>query len=165
MTASMPASWRNCYASIISSRLPWRDGCAHAARAGPELSNPDQRSDPSHESPEGDVSQLGHSLSRPGRLLHPSSRRVAGKDPGGGCAPSGRASLPATGYVATLAPASSARTASGKSEAFHHRQATADSVARTHSLGTGGSADPDPASFSHQAPAVGLQWTGIRNSH
>src|ERR1700687_1505827 len=46
--------------------------------------------------------------------------------------PSSRAPLPATGHTATPAPASSARTASGKSEAFHPRQATADSVARAH---------------------------------
>jgi hypothetical protein len=52
---------------------------------------------------------------------------VAEQDPGGGCAPSGRAPLPATGHAATLAPASSARTASGKSKASHHRQAPADS--------------------------------------
>src|SRR6202022_3541382 len=117
--------------------LPWRDGRAHAARAGPELPDPGQRSDASHESPEGDVSQLGDSLGRTGRLLHPSSRRVAEQDPGGGGGPSGRASLPATGYAAAFATTSAARTASGKSETRHHRKATADSVARAHSCEIG----------------------------
>ncbi len=67
----------------------------HAARTGSELPDPGQRSDASHESPEGDVSQLGDSLCRTGRLLHPSSRRVAEQDPRGRRAPSGRTPLPA----------------------------------------------------------------------
>lgn len=40
--------------------LPWRDGCAHAARASPELPDHRQRSDPSHLSVESGLSQLGH---------------------------------------------------------------------------------------------------------
>src|SRR5881396_364470 len=55
--------------------------------------------------------------------------------------------------------------ASRESEASHHRQATEDSIARAHSLGLSGGSDPDPASFSHQAPAVGLQWTGVGDPH
>src|SRR5437762_12464651 len=43
--------------------------------------------------------------------------------------------------------------------------ATEDSIARAHSLGLSGGSDPDPASFSHQAPAVGLQWTGVGDPH
>src|SRR3989442_1302089 len=76
-----------------------------------------------------------------------------------------RATLPATRHAATLAPTSAARTASRESEASHHRQATEDSIARAHSLGLSGGSDPDPASFSHQAPAVGLQWTGVGDPH
>src|SRR6266576_3809559 len=34
-----------------------------------------------------------------------------------------------------------------------------------HSLGLSGGSDPDPASFSHQAPAVGRQWTGVGDPH
>src|SRR5207247_8506780 len=66
---------------------------------------------------------------------------------------------------ATLAPPSATRTASRESEASHHRQATEDSIARAHSLGLSGGSDPNPASFSHQAPAVGLQWTGVGDPH
>src|SRR5262249_42898219 len=51
------------------------------------------------------------------------------------------------------------------SEACHHRQAPADSLAWSDSLHPSGSSDPDRASFSHQAPAMGLQWTGLGNSH
>src|SRR6266550_978097 len=80
--------------------------------------------------------------------------RVAGKDPGSRRPPARRATLPATGHAATRAPTSAARTASGESEASHHRQATEDSIARAHSLGLSGGSDPDPASFSHQAPAT-----------
>src|ERR1700731_2942617 len=100
-----------------------------------------------------------------GRLLRPPSRRVAGKDSRGRRAASSRAPLSATGHAATLAPASSARTASGESPASHHRQAPADSVARAHSLRAGGGSDPDAASFSYPTPAVGLQRTGVGNSH
>src|SRR5437016_5890247 len=129
----------------------------------PELPDHRQRFDASHESPESVVSQLGDSLCGPGRLLYPPSHRVAGKDPGSRRPPARRATLPATRHAATLAPTSAARTASRESEASHHRQATEDSIARAHSLGLSGGSDPDPASFSHQAPAVGLQWTGVGN--
>src|ERR1022692_4092837 len=62
------------------------DRRTHAAGTRPKLSNHRQRSFPGNESPESSVSQLGHSLCRPGRLLHPSSR-VAGQNPGGRHAP------------------------------------------------------------------------------
>ena len=47
----------------------------------------------------------------------------------------------------------------------HPSQAPADAVARAHSLRAGGGSDPDAASFSYQATAVGLQRTGVGNSH
>ena len=62
--------------------LPWRDRRAHAARASPELPDHRQRSEPSHVSVESGLSQLGDPLCRPGRLLYPSSSRVAGQDQG-----------------------------------------------------------------------------------
>src|SRR5947208_4067568 len=103
----------------------------------------------------------------PPPTIHPlgPTTRVAGKDPGSRRPPARRATLPATRHAATLAPTSAARTASRESEASHHRQATEDSIARAHSLGLSGGSDPDPASFSHQAPAVGLQWTGVGDPH
>src|SRR5207245_10533388 len=70
-----------------------------------------------------------------------------------------------TGAAATLAPASSGGTGSGGAPASNHRQAPADSVAGGHSLRAGGGSDPDAASFSYQTPAVGLQRTGVGNSH
>src|SRR5437667_4476886 len=140
-------------------------GVRNAARTRPELPDHRQRFDASHESPESVVSQLGDSLCGPGRLLYPPSPRAAGKDPGSRRPPARRATLPATRHAATLAPTSAARTASRESEASHHRQATEDSIARAHSLGLSGGSDPDPASFSHQAPAVGLQWTGVGDPH
>ena len=89
--------------------------------------------------------------------------RVAGENPRGRHPPASRATLSATGHAAALAPASAARTAGGESQAYHHRQATADSVPGTDSLRLGGGPDPDPASFPHQAPAVDLQRTGVGN--
>src|SRR5207302_2879095 len=52
-----------------------------------------------------------------------------------------------------------------ESRKHHHRQAPADSIPWPHSLSAGGGPDPNPASFSHQAPAVGLQWTGVGDPH
>src|SRR5207249_5362432 len=124
-----------------------------------------QRSFAGHESLESAVSQLGDPLCRPGRLLYPSSRRVAGKDQGGRRPSAGRTTLPATGHAAALAPANAGRTAGGESKTYHHRQAPADSIPWPHSLSADGGPDPDPASFSHQAPAVGLQWTGVGDPH
>jgi len=46
------------------ARLPWRDRRAHLEGAGLQLSNDHQRSHASHESPQGSVSELGHSLCR-----------------------------------------------------------------------------------------------------
>src|SRR5438105_10285377 len=108
---------------------------------------------------------MAHTQWGPGRLLYPRSHRVAGKDPGSRRPPARRATLPATRHAATGAPTGAARTASRESEASHDRQATEDSIARAHSLGLSGGSDPDPASFSHQAPAMGLQWTGIGDPH
>jgi len=92
----------------------------------------------------------------PGRLLYPSSRRVAGKDQGGRRPSAGRTTLPATGHATALAPANAGRTAGGESKTYHHRQAPADSIPWPHSLSAGGGPDPNPASFSHQATTLGL---------
>ena len=51
---------------------------------------------------------------------------------------------------------SSARSASGKSQAFHQQQAAADSLRRTDPGGTVDCVAADAASFSHQAATVGL---------
>src|SRR5579864_2252151 len=125
--------------------LPRRDGRAPAARTGPELSDHCQRSDPSHEPVESGLSQLGDPLCRAGRLLYPSSSRVAGKDQGSRCPSPRRTALPATGHAAALAPASTPRTIGGESKTSHHRQVTAGSLTRAHSLRSGGGADPDSA--------------------
>ena len=115
-----------------------------------------QRSFAGHESLESAVSQLGDPLCRPGRLLYPSSRRVAGKDQGGRRPSAGRTTLPATGHATALAPANAGRTAGGESKTYHHRQAPADSIPWPHSLSAGGGPDPNPASFPHQATTLGL---------
>jgi Transposase len=59
--------------------------------------------------------------------------------------------------------ASPARTAGGESQAYDHRQTAADSLLGADSLRFGGRADPDPAPFPHQAPALDLQRTGVGN--
>jgi hypothetical protein len=74
-----------------------------------------------HQSSESSLSQLGDSLCWTGRLLHPPPQPVAGKNSRGRHSPPSRATLSATGHAATLAPASSARTADGESQACHHR--------------------------------------------
>src|ERR1700738_4863017 len=52
-----------------------------------------------------DHCQLGHFLCERGSRHPPSARKLAEQDPGAGCAPSGRAPVPATGHSATLAQA------------------------------------------------------------
>ena len=59
----------------------------------------------------------GDSLCRPGCLLYPSSKRVAGQDQGSRRPSPSRTTLPATGHAATLTAASAARTTGGKSQA------------------------------------------------
>src|SRR5690349_15558277 len=88
---------------------------------------------------------------------------MAGENSRSGDALASRATLSATGPAAALAPTSAARTAGGESQAWHHCQATEDSVAGTDSFRLSGGADSDPASFSQQAPTVDLQRTGAGN--
>src|SRR6202011_2833460 len=123
------------------------------------------RSDPSHGSVESGLSQLGDPLCRPGRLLYSSSSRVAGQGQGRPRPSPSRTTLPATGHAALLAPASAPRTVGGESQACHPRQTTADSLIGTDSLRFGGGADPDPASFPHEATALGVQRTCFGNPH
>src|SRR2546425_2951747 len=86
------------------ARLPWRDRRAHLEGAGLQLSNDHQRSHASHESPQGSVSELGHSLCRSASLCTAPSCRVAQKVIGSRRPPSGGASLPTTRRAAISAP-------------------------------------------------------------
>src|SRR6266550_1117227 len=80
---------------------------------------------------------------------------MVGENPRARHPPASRATLPATGYAATLAPGSAARTAGGESQTHHHCQAKTDSLPGTDSFCVSGSADSDSASFSQQAPGCG----------
>ena len=130
-------------------------------REWPQLPHHRQRSDPGDEPVESSVSELGDSLCRTGCLLHSSSRRVAEQNQGGRCPPASRATLSATGHAAALAPAIAARTVSGESKTFHHRQATTDSLTRADSLRPGGGADPLHTVFAASAscgPTADWPW-------
>jgi hypothetical protein len=69
-----------------------------------------------NESAESAVPQLGNPLRRPGRLLHPTSQSVVGKNPRGRNSPPRRATLSAIGHAAALAPASPPRTSGRESQ-------------------------------------------------
>src|SRR5437763_14243051 len=112
--------------------------CLYTTRARPMLNDHLQRTISVYESLEIAVSQLGYPLCRPGRLLYPTSRRVAGKYQVGRRPSAGRTTLPATGHATALAPANAGRTAGGESKTYHHRQATADSFPWTYLLSMGG---------------------------
>src|ERR1035441_3570881 len=88
---------------------------------------------------------------------------MAGKNPGSRHSPPSRATLSAIGYIATLAPASPARTAGGEPPASDHRQTATDSLPGPDSFRFGGGPDPDPAPLPHQATALDLQRTGVGN--
>src|SRR4029078_5426572 len=98
------------------------------------------------------------------RLLHPPSPAVVGQDPGTWSAPASRATLSRTRHVAALASTSPPRAISGESEAQHHLQTTADSLAGADSIGFGDSTDSDSESFSHETSAVDLRRTGLGDS-
>src|SRR6185369_3655423 len=103
----------------------------YAARAGAQLPDHRQGSDASDEPGESGVSQLGDSLWRARRLLHPPSPAVAEQDPRTWSAPASRAAVSATGHVAALTSTSPPRATQREPEAHHHRQTAADTIPRT----------------------------------
>src|SRR5712691_2454573 len=72
-----PASRRTSHAG-----LPRRVRGPHAAGTEPQLSRRQQRSHARDESSQGDISELGDSLRRPGGLFPAPPRRLAGKTAG-----------------------------------------------------------------------------------
>src|ERR1700685_2150540 len=76
--------------------VPRRVRGPHTAGTESQLSRRQQRSYARDESSQGDISELGDSLRRPGGVFPAPSRRLAGKTAGSRRAPSGRADLSTT---------------------------------------------------------------------
>src|SRR4029077_18160765 len=97
-TSRAAAQW------IAFGGLPRGEWRTNIERTGAQLSDHQQGSRARHESREGSVSELGHSLCRHASLCTvPPFGRVE-QDHGSWRAPSRRALLPTTGRVAELAP-------------------------------------------------------------
>src|SRR5208282_4252326 len=88
-------AWRATQAGV--SR---RARTAHLERIGPQLSDSHERCQPSHDSDQSPLSQLGHSVQRCDRLRTAASRRVAGQDCRNWSSSAGRTVLSATGSAA-----------------------------------------------------------------
>ena len=115
-----------------------------------------QRSDAGHESDQGGVPKLGHSLCWASCVSSAPSWRMVGQDRRTGSSPASRAALPATGCVGAFAAGSATRSAGGEPETQPSEIAPSDSLSGSDSFRLAGGAAGDPASFSHQATAVGL---------
>src|SRR5258705_9893177 len=88
---------------------------------------------------------------------------MAGEDSRSRDTPASRTTLWAAGHTAALAPASTTRTAGGRSQTYHHRQAQTDSRPGPNPFRFSGGPDSDAPSFSQQAPTVDLQRIGAGN--
>ena len=113
---------------------------------------------------EGDLSQLGYSMCRQASLCAASSCRVAGEDHRVGSASPGRILLPTTRCPESLAPGSQARSVGRESKAQGEQTALPNPFDRSDSGGVVDCADPDTASFSHQAAVLEIQRFCHRNA-
>src|ERR1700756_1519714 len=144
--------------------LPRRERRTHLEGARAQLSDDHQRSDAGHESDQGRVPKLGHSLCRASRVSTAPSCGMVGQDRRARRSPTGRATLPATGCVGAFAAGSATRSAGGEPETSCGEITASDSLSGSDSFRIAGCAARDAASFSHQATAVGLQRIRTRDS-
>src|ERR1044071_9651985 len=135
------------------SRRAW---LANDEGAGAQLSDHHQRSHERHESAQGVVSQLGHSLWRQRSICTTLSRGMARQDQRSRRPAARRTLLPTARCVAAPAPGSAAGLVAGGQEAQAVETAAADSGDWSHPSGTVGCADADAAPFPHQATTVDL---------
>jgi len=114
-----------------------------------------------HESTQGVVSELGHSLCRDASLRTAPSRRMASKNYRSRRAPASGTLLRTTRRAAVLAQTSQERTAVRRTEAQRNEVATPDSWYWSASGDSIGCADADASSVPHQAATVELQWAWV----
>src|ERR1700733_649124 len=131
--------------------LPRRERAAHLEGARPQLSDDHERSDAGHESDQGGVPKLGHSLCRASRVSTASSCEMVSQDCRTGSSLASRATLPATGCVGAFAAGSTTRSAGREPEPSCGEITAPDSLSGSDSFRIAGCAGRDAASFSHQA--------------
>ena len=115
-----------------------------------------------HESAQGVVSELGHSLCWGASLCTAPSRRMASENYRSRRAPASGTLLRTTRRVAACAPTSPERVVGRGEEAQHDEVATPDSWYWSAAGGSLGGVDADASSVPHQAATVELQraWVG-----
>ena len=145
--------------------LPRRDGRADVAGTIPELSDHRQRPVAGDESAESGVSQLGDSLCRQRRVCTRYRAEWLAKIREAGVRRRAERLYQQLDMLRHLRQQAATRTVSGGAQACHHREAATDSLSGSDSIGAAGGPDPDAASFPYQATTVGLQRTGVRDSH
>ncbi len=116
-----------------------------------------------HESAQGIVSELGHSLCRDASLRTALPFGMARQDSRSRRAPASRTLLPTTRRPATGAPTSPERAAGRGAEAPCDEVATPDSWYWSASSGSLGCRDADASSVPHQAATMDLQRAGVRD--
>src|SRR6266478_4772953 len=110
-----------------------------------------------HESAQGAVSELGHSLRRDASLRTALPFGMVEQDHGSRRAPAGGTLLPTTRRVAVFAPTSPERAVGRGSEAQRNEVATPDSWDWSAPGGSLGCVDADTPQIPHQAATVELQ--------
>ena len=105
---------------ISALGLPWPEWATNLEGAGPQLSDPQQRSHPRHESSQGPVSKLGHWLCGAASLRAASSRPLVKPDWRSWGAPAGRVPLPTARCFASVA---SSRAAGSVQKAWKNDEA------------------------------------------
>src|SRR5215467_5177793 len=136
---------------------------AHDEGVGPQLFNHHQGSHTGHESTQGVVSQLGHSVCGQRGVCTTLPCGVARQDQRSGRAATRRTLLSATGCFAALAPGSAAGSVDRKPEAQNMEIVAPDSSDRSDPGGHFDRGDADSAPLPHQAQPVDLQRSGAGN--
>ena len=135
-----------------------------AASRGEKVSTNFDLCNARHESAEGHLPKLGHSLWRPTSLRTAPSCRMAQENRRSWCSPAGGALSPATRRAAVLAQTSQERGAGRRTEAQRHEVAAPDPFDRPDAGGSVGCTPTDTTPVPHQATTVELQRSGLGNT-
>ena len=111
---------------------------------------------PGDESGQGAIPKLGNSLRRSASLCTAASRRVVEQDRGSRRAPAGRVLLPTARCSASFALSRAAGSVGREPETERDKITAPDSFDRPDPICSADRADPDSASFPHQAATVDL---------
>src|SRR5260221_621336 len=144
--------------------LSRRARLANVEGTGAQLSDHHQGSHAGHESAQGVVSQLGHSVCRQRSVCTTPPFGMAQQDHRSRRPATRRTLLPTARCLTAVAPGSATRSPGREQKTQGVETIAPDSGDRSDPGSSVGRTNPDTPPIPHQATAVDLQWSGIRNA-